>query len=110
MEKIMTDKKLSKDNNVNLKDREKKKVQKPKKYKVVFHNDDYTPMDFVVILLVQIFRKSMEDSFNIMMAVHEKGKGIAGVYSKEIAETKSTKANEVSKASGFPLLTTIEPE
>ena len=106
----MSDKKKMGDGGVDLKDKEKIRVQKPKKYKVVFHNDDYTPMDFVVILLAQVFRKSMDDAFNIMMAVHEKGKGIAGVYSKEIAETKSTKANEVSKASGFPLLTTIEPE
>lgn len=106
----MSDKKKMGDGGVDLKDKEKIRVQKPKKYKVIFHNDDYTPMDFVVILLAQVFRRSIDDSFNIMMAVHEKGKGIAGVYSKEIAETKSIKANDISKASGYPLLTTIEPE
>ena len=98
------------DGGVDLKDKEDIKIQKPRKYKVVFHNDDYTPMDFVVVLLAQVFRKPVEEAFGIMMSVHEKGKGIAGVYSREIAETKSIKANDISKASGYPLLTTIEPE
>ena len=106
----MSDKKKVDDGGVDLLDKEDIEIQKPKKYKVIFHNDDYTPMDFVVILLTNLFRKSMDDAFNIMMSVHEKGKGIAGVYSKEIAETKSIRANDASNASGYPLLTTIEPE
>ena len=97
----MSDKKKVDDGGVDLLDKEGLRVQKPKKYKVVFHNDDYTPMDFVVILLAKVFRKNMDDAFSIMMSVHEKGKGIAGVYSKEIAETKSTKSNDISKASGI---------
>ena len=106
----MSNKKRTNDGGTDLLDKEDIKIQKPKKYKVVFHNDDYTPMDFVMILLMEVFRKSFNESYNIMMMVHEKGKGIAGVYSKEIAETKSIKSNDYSKASGHPLLTTIEPE
>ncbi len=107
----MSDKKKNLgDGGVDLKDKEDIKMKKPRKYKVVFHNDDYTPMDFVVILLAQVFRRPIEEAASIMMNIHEKGKGIAGVYSREIAETKSTKANDISKASGYPLLTTIEPE
>ena len=68
------------------KEKAKNKVQPPKKYKVVYHNDDYTPMELVVISLVAIFHRSNVDAFNIMMHVHEKGKGIAqGGLSKEIA-------------------------
>ena len=93
-----------------LLDKEDIKIQKPKKYKVIFHNDDYTPMDFVMIILMKIFRKSPEEAVDITMSVHNKGKGIAGVYSKEISETKSEKVNLTAQQSGYPLLTTIEPE
>ena len=106
----MSNRKRSSDGGTDLLDKEDIKIQKPKKYKVVFHNDDYTPMDFVLALLMQVFRKSFDESFNIMMTVHEKGKGIAGVYSKEIAETKSIKSNDISRSSGHPLLVTIEQE
>ena len=86
-------KKTNKDggSGVDLLDKEKakNKVKPPKKYKVVYHNDDYTPMELVVISLVAFFRRSNEDAFQIMMHVHEKGKGIAqGGLSREIAETK----------------------
>ena len=72
---------------VDLKDRQK--VEPPKKFKVVLHNDDYTPMELVVLILVEVFNKGLEEANSIMMKVHKQGKGIAGVYSKEIAETKT---------------------
>ena len=106
----MSDKKKMGDGGVDLKDKEDIKIQKPRKYKVVFHNDDFTPMDFVVIALVAIFRKSTEEAFRIMMNVHEKGRGIAGVYPKGIAETKIDKAMTFTKSMGFPFLLTLEKE
>lgn len=102
--------KKSDDGNVKLKDKQDIEIQKPKKYKVVFHNDDFTPMDFVAYILVDQYKLDVESAVKITYAIHEKGKGIAGVYSKEIAETKSNRTNDMSRAFGFPLLTTIEPE
>ena len=106
----MSRKNKSSDGGTDLLDKEDIKVRKPNKYKVVFHNDDYTPMDFVLALLMEVFRKPFSESYNIMMTVHQKGKGIAGVYSKEIAETKSVRSNDISRSSGHPLLVTIEEE
>ena len=93
------------------KEKAKNKVEPPKKYKVVYHNDDYTPMELVVISLVAIFHRSQPDAFKIMMHVHEKGKGIAqGGLSKEIAETKCNRVVQWFRAQGYPLLATFEPE
>ena len=92
-------------------EKEKQKVKPPSKYKVIFHNDDYTPMDFVVITLVVVFRKSPVEAHQIMMNVHEKGRGIAGgPYSKEIAETKANKAMAFARQEGHPLKVTFEKE
>ena len=66
-----------------LKNRDEEKLQKPKKYKVVLHNDDFTPMDFVASLLMNIFRLPETAAWNITKSIHEKGRGIAGVYSKQ---------------------------
>ena len=108
-------KKTNKDggSGVDLLDKEKakNKVQPPKKYKVLYHNDDYTPMELVVISLIAIFHRSQPDSFKIMMHVHEKGKGIAqGGLSKEIAETKTNRVVQWFREQGYPLLATFEPE
>ena len=108
-------KKTSENDNcdVDLLDKEKakNKVQPPKKYKVIYHNDDYTPMELVVISLIAIFHRSQPDAFKIMMHVHEKGKGIAqGGLSKEIAETKCSRVVQWFREQGYPLLATFEPE
>ena len=93
------------------KEKSKNKAQPPKKYKVIYHNDDYTPMELVVISLVVIFHRSNEDAFRIMMHVHEKGKGIAqGGLSREIAETKCNRVVQWFREQGYPLLATFEPE
>ena len=93
------------------KEKAKNKVKPPKKYKVVYHNDDYTPMELVVISLITIFHRSNTDAFKIMMHVHEKGKGIAqGGLSKEIAETKTNRVVQWFREQGYPLLATFEPE
>jgi len=83
-------------------------ITNPPMYKVILHNDDYTPMDFVVEILVKIFHKSIDEAEDIMWQVHEKGKAVCGVYVKEIAQTKAQQVKQNAKANGFPLLATIE--
>tara|TARA_B100000282_G_C31689315_1_gene470696 strand:- start:881 stop:1195 length:315 start_codon:yes stop_codon:yes gene_type:complete len=102
----------SKSGGTDLKDRtkNKNKIQKPKKYKCIMYNDDYTPMDFVVAVLQTVFHKPYEEAFRLMMQVHEKGKGIAGVYTKEIAETKCSQCKHYAVTMGVPFLVEIEPE
>ena len=104
----MPNKSLKKESDVGIMDREKDDLQPPKKFKVVLLNDDYTPMDFVAKLLITIFHKDPETALAITMSVHNSGKGIAGVYSKEIAETKSSETNMTAKQYGYPLLSEIE--
>lgn len=78
-------------------------------YKVVLLNDDYTTMEFVILILETIFHKGNEEAQQIMFAVHQKGAGIAGVYTKEIAETKTAIVHHLAKQNQFPLKCTIEP-
>ena len=101
----MSGKKLDKKSNINVIDREDRKVKKPKKFKVVMLNDDYTPMILVTHILEEIFHKSSAEATRLMLDVHTKGKGIAGVYSKEIAETKSMTANSFARDLGYPFKT-----
>ena len=82
----------------------------PRRYKVLFHNDDYTTMEFVVIALMQFFHKSETEATYIMLTVHKKGSGVAGVYTKDVAETKCQKVTEFARDHGMPLLVTAEPE
>lgn len=82
--------------------------KKPNKWRVILHNDDVTTMDFVVRLLKEVFGKSTEDAMTIMLKVHEEGSGTAGIYSKDLAETKMLKSREMARAEGFPLKITIE--
>ena len=88
----------------------KKKVQLPKKYKVLLHNDDYTTMEFVIYILQSIFHKNINEAERIMIQVHRNGVGICGVYTHEIAESKAKKVERVAKEHSHPLLCTIEPE
>jgi ATP-dependent Clp protease adaptor protein ClpS len=84
------------------------KVKRPRLYKVVLHNDDYTPMEFVVVLLEQFFSMSREKATQVMLHVHTKGKGVCGVYTREIAETKVAQVNEYSRQNQHPLLCAME--
>ncbi len=88
----------------------KEKLEKPKLFKVILHNDDYTTMEFVVYILEYIFKKDTAEAFGIMMDVHKKGIGVAGVYTYEIATMKAEKAVNISRAREYPLLCTVEPE
>ena len=85
-------------------------IANPPMYKVILHNDDYTPMDFVIEILVKIFHKNIDEANDIMWQVHEKGKAVCGVYVKEIAQTKAHQVKSNAKTNGFPLLATIEAE
>ncbi len=89
---------------------DKLKVKYPKKYKVFMLNDDYTSMDFVIEILMSIFHKSYEQAESIMLDIHKKEKGLCGVYSHEIAETKVMQVYKKAKDSGFPLKATMEEE
>ena len=84
-------------------------VKEPSLYQVVLINDDYTPMEFVVFVLQTVFSHTHEQSTQIMMAVHTKGKGVCGIFSKEIAEMMSYEVNNMAKHHNHPLLSEIEP-
>ncbi len=88
--------------------KERPRVQKPPKFKCVLHNDDYTTMEFVVFLLMTIFNKDEAEAVRIMLHVHNHGKGVAGVYTREIAETKAQRAIQLARANEFPLQVTVE--
>ena len=90
--------------------KDRQKIDRPKKYKVVFHNDDFTPMNLVTSILIAVFNKGLPEAQAIMMRVHNQGKGVAGVYSKEIAETKTETTKMYAREAGFPLHATTEPE
>jgi ATP-dependent Clp protease adaptor protein ClpS len=85
-------------------------IKEPDMFKVLLHNDDYTSMDFVVDILMQIFHKNPEDAQVIMINIHEKGKAICGIYSYEIAQTKAYQVKQLAKQNKFPLLATIEED
>ena len=86
------------------------RTQKPKRFKVLIHNDDYTPMEFVVMVLQQVFHRSAAESTRIMLTVHTSGIGIAGVFPLEVAESKAQTTNDLAREAGYPLLVTTEPE
>ena len=91
-------------------EKSKVKVKKPKHYKVIMHNDDFTTMEFVVHILTTIFREEMLEAERIMMDVHTKGRGIVGVYPYDIAVTKVSLSMEKAKEEGFPFKVTVEEE
>jgi ATP-dependent Clp protease adaptor protein ClpS len=88
----------------------KQKLKKPPLFKVLLHNDDFTTMEFVVFILQSVFNKGPEDATRIMLAVHQQGIGIAGVYTFEIAEAKVDKVADMARHKEFPLLCTMEEE
>lgn len=88
----------------------KSKLEKPKLYKVLLHNDDFTTMEFVVFVLQYVFNRSDAEAFTIMLKVHNEGLGIAGIYPFEVANMKSQKAINLARAREYPLLCTIEEE
>jgi ATP-dependent Clp protease adaptor protein ClpS len=86
----------------------KSKLDFPQRFNVVLLNDDYTPMDFVVQLLVEIFNKTIDEARDVTMQIHEDGKGIAGTYGYEIAEQKKQEAVQVTRFNKYPLTIVVE--
>ena len=86
------------------------KSKHPPMYKVILHNDDYTTMEFVVEILVNVFGKSLEKATQIMLNVHNRGKAVCGIYPREIAETKVETVHNLASNKGFPLKSTMEKE
>ena len=84
------------------------KTKKPSMYKVIMLNDDYTPMDFVVDVLRSFFGMNVEKATQIMLKVHTEGKGVCGVFSKDVAETKAAQVNEYSRECEQPLMCSVE--
>ena len=88
----------------------KPKTQRPKMHKVILVNDDYTPREFVVTVLKDVFGMNEEESYHVMITAHQRGACVVAVYAKDIAETKATRATDEGKRAGYPLLFTTEPE
>jgi ATP-dependent Clp protease adaptor protein ClpS len=103
-------KKRDSDSGVGVDSLDRQKVEPPRKFKVVLYNDDYTPMDFVVTLLMQHFHKPKEDAVALTLKIHNGDRGIAGVYSREIAETKAHTVNSIARQHQHPFRAEAEPE
>ena len=86
------------------------KVEKPKRYKVLLLNDDYTAMEFVVFLLQRVFHHSQASATRVMLHIHNNGVGVAGIYTREVAETRVAQVHQLASEAGFPLQCTMEPE
>jgi ATP-dependent Clp protease adaptor protein ClpS len=95
---------------VQIDEKIKQKLEEPKRWKVVFLNDDSTPIDFVVGLLTETFKHTQETAKQITLEIHNEGSGIAGVYSFEIAEAKAVEATQLARGNGFPLQIKMEEE
>ena len=86
------------------------KAQEPKRWKVIFLNDDTTPIDFVISVLIEVFKHSNDTAKDVTLQVHETGSGIAGIYSFEIAEVKAVESTQLARSNGFPLQIKMEEE
>src|SRR6478609_259620 len=85
-------------------------VKRPKLHKVILVNDDFTPRDFVVTVLKAEFRMTMDQAYRVMITAHRRGVCVVAVFTKDVAETKATRATEAGRKQGYPLLFTTEPE
>src|SRR3954466_8917056 len=88
----------------------KPKTERPPLYKVILLNDDYTPRDFVVLVLKAVFRMGAEKAYAVMMTAHRRGACVIAVYTRDVAETKAKEATELGRTKGYPLFFTTEPE
>lgn len=98
------------DNNTDVLTESKAKLEKPKLFKVLLHNDDFTTMEFVVWVLEYVFMRESAEAVAVMLSVHNQGVGVAGIYPNEIANMKAEKAMNLAKAREYPFLCTVEEE
>jgi ATP-dependent Clp protease adaptor protein ClpS len=98
------------DESVVIEPQSDQQVDRPRMWRVLLHNDDYTTQDFVVWVLETIFNKELSEAFDIMMSVHRTGMGIAGVYTYDVAQTKVKTTRQLAEEHEFPLLVTMEAE
>lgn len=92
----------------NIKEKIESSIKEPGQFRVVFHNDDFTPMEFVTLILERIFFKSEEEAIKLMLKVHHEGKAIVGEYSYDIAYSKTNIATDIARQNGFPLRITVD--
>lgn len=90
--------------------RARPKTQRPRLHKVLLINDDFTPREFVVAVIMKVFAMSEARAHNVMMTAHQRGTCVVAVYTKDIAETKATEATDAGRQAGYPLMFTTEPE
>lgn len=93
-----------------IKEKQRTNLKEPRRYKVIIYNDDFTTMEFVVMILKQIFLKSEEEANALMLQVHHSDKAVVGIYSYDIAVSKAHKATSMAREAGYPLRLTVEPE
>ena len=93
-----------------IKERQRTNLKEPQRYKVIIYNDDFTSMEFVVLVLKQVFFKSEEDANALMLKVHHSDKAVVGIYTYDIAISKARKATAMAREQGYPLRLTVEPE
>src|SRR3954464_2384947 len=101
---------MSQQTDVKPRTRTRTKVERPKLWKVILLNDDYTPREFVVMVLKSVFRMGEEIAHRVMLTAHQKGACVIAVFTRDVAETKAKEATELGKAKGYPLFFTTEPE
>ena len=95
---------------IDVKKQVSRKLKAPNKYKVIILNDDYTPADFVIALLIKVFRASQDEALRLTVQIHEEGSAVVGVYTHEIAEQKVAESTEISRMNGHPLVTKASQE
>ena len=93
-----------------IRERQRIDLREPRRYKVTIYNDDFTPMDFVVKVLEQVFFKSEADAEALMLKVHHSDSAVVGIYSYDVATSKSNKATNMAREAGHPLRLSVEPE
>jgi len=90
--------------------RQRPKVARPRLYKVILLNDDFTPREFVVAVLMAVFRMTEAQAHRVMLTAHQQGACVVAVFTREVAETKATEATDAGRSAGYPLLFITEPE
>jgi ATP-dependent Clp protease adaptor protein ClpS len=110
MSKFNGNKVLDNQGGTSTKTRSHLRLSPPVLWKVILHNDDFTTQEFVVWVLQSVFRKDEAEAVRIMLEVHRKGRGVAGIYPYDVADTKAAQVKAMAEAKEFPLLCTVEPE